>query len=209
MAYRQRPKGYHSGTGNWDIRISGASELAERFGKLSEEIKDFRPAWLVLSRRILDAIRANIASQGAALGHRWPQLKDKYASEKTGQGKKLSAKKAGAVSAIGGALTEAKKRFTGGLLVRTGKLLSGIGVLAQTPNRLKIGVKSPYAAAMNFGSQTNKSLERPFLYSKDTGLPRGVREAAQEEIDKFIRKLLDRVNAAGARISDVSIARVK
>ena len=160
-------------------------EIARRFGHLSKEFKDYRPAWKRLAPRIAREVRRIFSSKGGLLGERWPphvKPKDKPESVSYIHRKQ----KAGFGRAE--------------MLVRTGRMMHMAtsptrGLLANRPSFMRFGVKGPQVRAMNFGSLRSKKNipKRPFI-----GVTKGMEIAGVEEIGRHVDFLLKKAFALGA-----------
>jgi len=130
-------RGGQQGKGTIDVRISvspSPAALAAKYGQVSQEFKDYTPAWQRLIPRIAAAVQGIITGQGVALGEKWRPLKDKYARRKT------------------------KIAPGAPILWLTGGMLGGLGPLSVRPSFMRFGVKAPQARAIQFGFGA-----RPFI----------------------------------------------
>lgn len=178
-------------SGSWNISVTGADKLGEDLAKVAAGIGDWTPCWQRLTPRLLEGIRDIVAGQGGPLGLQWAPLTPGYALEKGGQKKGVSKKKAEKVTATGGYTFSAGKKSFGGLLVRTGALMSRLGIVSMTKRCLRFGVRGlPYAPAMNFGATGQKIPARPFLFTK-AGTSAKIVAAFREEAMRFVREVLE------------------
>ena len=116
---------------NWFFRFNISpppGRLAELFGESAKEFTDFRPAWPLVFRRVMQGIARNVSTRGASLGFPWPGLKNKY----------YLARKA----RMGWSRAEMKA---------TGRLLGSVGPISQGRRFLKVGTSVPYSKAIQWG----------------------------------------------------------
>ncbi len=162
------------GTGSFKISVGGATELGRDLAMLATDLKDFRPAWDLLAPRLMTAVRNIIASRGGLVNHQWSESLPDYRKRKARQG------------------------YGAAPLVRTGTLISKIGVLSRRLMSMKFGVRLPWAPSMNFGCRAKNIAPKPFLFSKDGGTSEEIRRAAHEEIARYVDVLIDRMRSMRA-----------
>jgi hypothetical protein len=102
-------------------------ELAEDFDRLGKRFDDWRPAWRdMLYPVFVEGIQRNLATQGQALGERWPGLEREYARRKARLGSRM-------------------------LLKLTGRLRGSFKALKVTKRLISFGTEVPHARAVQYG----------------------------------------------------------
>lgn len=110
------------------------AKLAKQFRELSDEVKDFRPAWKKLAPWIAKGIRQLIMSRGSIINEQWPPLSKSY-SKRRGSGGRAPA----------------TLMRTGYLMAAATSPVKGQGILSIGKKMLRYGVRAPQARAINFG----------------------------------------------------------